>query len=502
MKAGIRQSAAWLHSWGGLVLGWLCFAIFLTGTLAYYRQEISLWMRPELAQTNLFDPTALDHIADDLARTAPDAQMWQFNLPDDRHRTIRVFYTDAEGTYHSSLRDPGTGQILYPRDTEGGDFFYRFHFELMFAPTPGRIVSGICAMFMLVAIISGIITHRRFFRDFFTFRPASNPQRSWLDGHNILGVVGLPFHILIIYSGLATLMFLYMPWGALVAYGGDRAPFFTEAYDGAPPNEPAGEQAEMVLLSDNLLRFQNSMADFTPGRLVINHPGDANATIQVFASETDGLSVRPGSILIDGVNGTELSRRFETSTVRESWNVIYGLHLGRFADPVFRFVLFVMGLGGTAMVGTGLILWSVKRQRNGAFGRGGRIVHVLNVATLAGLPLAVAVFFTANRLLPTDIAGRAGYEVTGFYLAVGAALAYAMFCPARRIWRDLFALIAGLFLMLPVFGGILGFQGGISDLSDADTVFLWMDISMLIAAGASGALAWRLHVKGNRASYR
>jgi hypothetical protein len=63
-------------------------------------------------------------------------------------------------------------------------------------------------------------------------------------------------------------------------------------------------------------------------------------------------------------------------------------------------------------------------------------------------------------------------------------------------------LIAGLFLMLPLFGGILDFQGGNSDLSDVDTVFLWMDISMLIAAGAFGALAWRLHVQRIGTIYR
>ena len=48
MKEGLRQSMSWLHTWSGLLVGWLLFAIFLTGTTAYYRDEISLWMRPEL----------------------------------------------------------------------------------------------------------------------------------------------------------------------------------------------------------------------------------------------------------------------------------------------------------------------------------------------------------------------------------------------------------------------------------------------------------------------
>ena len=43
-----RQSMAWLHAWSGLVVGWVLFAVFVTGTASYYRAEISQWMRPEL----------------------------------------------------------------------------------------------------------------------------------------------------------------------------------------------------------------------------------------------------------------------------------------------------------------------------------------------------------------------------------------------------------------------------------------------------------------------
>ena len=37
----VRRSMAWLHTWSGLVVGWVLFAIFVTGTASYYRTEIS-----------------------------------------------------------------------------------------------------------------------------------------------------------------------------------------------------------------------------------------------------------------------------------------------------------------------------------------------------------------------------------------------------------------------------------------------------------------------------
>ena len=81
-----------------------------------------------------------------------------------------------------------------------------------------RYLVGFCAMFMLVAIITGVITHKKIFADFFTFRWGKG-QRSWLDAHAALSVLGLPFHFMITYSGLVMLVLLYMPWGADSAFG-------------------------------------------------------------------------------------------------------------------------------------------------------------------------------------------------------------------------------------------------------------------------------------------
>ena len=42
----LPQSLSWLHTWDGLVFGWILFSIFLTGTLAAFDKEIDGWMRP------------------------------------------------------------------------------------------------------------------------------------------------------------------------------------------------------------------------------------------------------------------------------------------------------------------------------------------------------------------------------------------------------------------------------------------------------------------------
>lgn len=44
MSQGIRQSLSGLHTWVGLVFGWVLMAVFVGGTLSVFAAPISLWM--------------------------------------------------------------------------------------------------------------------------------------------------------------------------------------------------------------------------------------------------------------------------------------------------------------------------------------------------------------------------------------------------------------------------------------------------------------------------
>ncbi|MEP5051166.1 MAG: PepSY-associated TM helix domain-containing protein, partial [Alloalcanivorax venustensis] len=245
MKAGLRQSMAWLHTWSGLLLGWLLLAMFVTGTSAYFREEISLWMAPELHHSQPSpDTPALAWAA--LNAKAPDAKSWDIQLPEARSPVVQLRWQpdapQAEGggrrRGEQAVMDAGTGELLAPRASRGGDFLYRFHFELYGVPRIwARWLICVATMFMLVAIVSGVITHKKIFKDFFTFRPGKG-QRSWLDSHNATAVLALPFHFMITYSGLLIFMVMLMPWGMNAAYEDGWRGFFQDVF---PREEAAAE---------------------------------------------------------------------------------------------------------------------------------------------------------------------------------------------------------------------------------------------------------------------
>ncbi len=69
---GLRQSMGWGHTWSGLVLGWLLYAIFLTGTLSFFLDEINQWMWPELHRS-VPGPATARLAVESIEKLAPDA---------------------------------------------------------------------------------------------------------------------------------------------------------------------------------------------------------------------------------------------------------------------------------------------------------------------------------------------------------------------------------------------------------------------------------------------
>src|SRR5690606_7889744 len=225
-QEGPRQSMSWLHTWASLILCWLLYAIFLTGTLSFFQNEISIWMKPEFHQS-VPQKTQIEQTRVALAylqQHHPDAGSWAIQLPNSRQNTtilnIRGAGEDPRARRGGTRLtiDSATGEVLQARETRGGSFLYRFHFELYGLPRIwARWIVGIATLLMLVAILSGVITHKKIFKDFFTFRPGKG-QRSWLDAHNATAVFALPFHIMITFSGLLLLLFTLMPWGVNQIY--------------------------------------------------------------------------------------------------------------------------------------------------------------------------------------------------------------------------------------------------------------------------------------------
>ncbi|MGS0726352.1 PepSY-associated TM helix domain-containing protein, partial [Shewanella sp. 0m-11] len=262
MKDSFFRSMTWLHTWVGLLVCWVLLLVFFAGTLSYYRYEITLWSKPELHK-NVIQQYDSNLVANELTRAqnyltehAKNARDWRVNFPTDRKPYMSYAWQTQpeEGQRRGKFIEhivpiEGDNLITDIRESKGGHFFYRLHFDLHYMPAKiARWIVGFCTMFMLIALISGIVIHKRIFKDFFSFR-RNKSSRSWLDAHNVSSVLALPFHLMITYTGLVTLMVMYMPWGMMTAYDGDAKSFSKELRPSRVQTQPLGIAAQTVSIS-------------------------------------------------------------------------------------------------------------------------------------------------------------------------------------------------------------------------------------------------------------
>lgn len=505
---GLRQAMSWLHTWSGLLLGWLLFAIFLLGTLSYVRDEISVWMKPEVHGSQPDGQTAARAVAA-LATMAPDALSWTIALPTARDPAAHVSWRDpgaaaGKAGLRRAVLDAGTGQAIQVRETRGGDFLYRFHFELYGMPRIwARWLVGAATLFMLVAIVSGVITHKKIFSDFFTFRPGKG-QRSWLDGHNATAVLALPFNFLITFSGLLLLMYQLMPAAVDAAYQGDTRAFFNERRAAPPPPAVAlrgqgmaapSPPALQAMLDDAVRLWPASPV----GTITVDRQGGSANWVEL--RESHGQSLTDRGVARRAVYDVATGQRLQAppaprpSAASAVYNVFTSLHLGRFADPGVRLLLLVSGLVGSFMVASGMVLWVVKRlperRKTGITPRGHRAVEILNVAGLGGLCLAVAGYFWLNRLLPAGMAARADWEIGGFFVLWAASLAHACLRTHRRAWVEVLGASGLALALLPLLNAMTGGAG----LAESMGRGLWSVAGFDLAALAVGALLAFIAVK-------
>jgi hypothetical protein len=65
---------------------------------------------------------------------------------------------------------------------------------------------------------------------------------------------------------------------------------------------------------------------------------------------------------------------------------------------------------------------------------GFRLVEILNIATIAGLPIGIAAYFWANRLLPFAMLDRAEWEIHVLFFTWAWLTGYAVLRPPKRAW--------------------------------------------------------------------
>ncbi|MEM7781358.1 MAG: PepSY-associated TM helix domain-containing protein [Pseudomonadota bacterium] len=558
-ERGFRQVMSVVHTWSTLIPIWVLYFVFITGTIGYFHVEVSNWMKPEIEHVAepVDEAVMFEHATKYLSENAAGATTWSISLPSERRETSFIFWSRAltpeeEGTLtpeeQEELREANSGNVVLDpvtgatygdevRATGGGDLLYRMHYVLHYMPRAiGEYIVIICTILMFAGLVTGIIIHKKIFKDFFTFRPAKG-QRSWLDVHNISSVMTLPFQLMITFSGMLFYVATIMPlvfYGPTATLGFDVEDILTsesiadinpknqelvgilaeEVFGITPTPEAAGVPASMVPLSEITSDFRSRYPDATIDRLILQNPTDANATATMRFVPGIGSSAI-GLANYSATTGERLgdpAAESEGSVAGNIRTTILALHEGRFSPIVLRWLYFLSGLAGAVMIASGAVLWAKKRRqahetelkriakrRAGSgdadtapkIGKGVIFVEHMNVMTIIGLPIGVAAYFLANRLIPVGLEERGSLEADAMFIAWALTLVIAILRPRSRIWTELMWLACATYAAIPFVNAITTDRHlGIS-LPAGDWMMAGFDLTMFGIAFLFGLAAYR-----------
>ena len=544
MFSSFRLSMTWLHTWFGLVLGFVLMICFFFGALSVFDREIDRWAIPETRFEPQPMPSFDTMLLPILQQVEPDEKDYAANMPvfhdaSQGPMTPRLALPVEEYWAYTTHRDPvlmmGAGfgvpqpkdpaahnhihgdVTIDPRTGEpissdalkiGSNWFYPMHYSLNWRwKNLGYWLVGLASLSMLVALVSGVIIHRKLFREFFTFRAHKQPQRSTLDLHNMSGVVALPFHFFFAFTGLVIFAsWLYFPVSSTLLKPLHMQHEAAEAAATGLPHKPAGVSAPLAsvdaMVSEAKRRWAMRDMAGEVGYLTVTHVGDLNGYVSVYRAGSDRVALVGEGIHFRASTGEVLHEDPPRSAVSEINEFLTGLHLQHFEHWLLRWLYVVGGLLGCVCIATGFIFFVGKRKRQlaEAGAQGARVVDALAVATVTGIVIAAVAMLVANRLLPPELAGKGDWEKAAFWGAWLIAFAHAAWrsAPVARArlnpaWREQCWALVGLAIAAVLLNWV---STGDHLIKTVFTDTYWpvagLDLSLLATAGLAVVAARQL----------
>ncbi|MEM6651596.1 MAG: PepSY-associated TM helix domain-containing protein [Pseudomonadota bacterium] len=492
-----------LHSWAGITLGLIVYIVCFSGSFALFDNEIKTWEDPALRVA--VEETPID-MNDTFATWVQDqtggaeAEFMRFDFPTTYapYYYATVHWHDETDTHLDAEQrwDANTGETIAIRGGGLSEWLLDFHRDFMWPDmlggrTVGRSLVGIVGIVLMLAILTGIIAHTKIREEAYAMRLKRSQRLKWQDSHKVVGLWGLPFYIMIAFTGAYLgIIVIVSQLIAGIAYKGD-VEALVEAVLG-PPSKPAGEQVQMISL-DELREMQHPESGKDPYMIIMRNYGDAAAEFDVFYPAASRLTFSD-VIWIDGATGEPSAPnpfREETAAMRVS-NAVTPLHYGTFGGIWLKFLYFALGMSLAVVTALGSMMW-IERRKHGNDGDKSltfynRLGH-FNTGIVMGLPVATMAIFYLDKLYVGAESARIIATGWTFFAVWALGLLYA--CVRRddyRTTRELLIVTGGLAIGIPVLNGLVTGQWFPAYIGAGHSVAAWVDVAMLVG-GAMTVLA-------------
>lgn len=393
------------HSWLGLLVSVIMFLVCFSGTVAVFNQEIQRWEQPFVYESLDYQASTIQTAYETLLTEHPD------QLSD--HIIIRLPTTDLPRTSittdHQSWfinEDGSLGAIKSQRFT---DFIATLHEALHLPETYGVLLVSLMGALLTALIISGVMAHRRIFKDAFSFRGKSNPQARETDLHNRLSVWGLPFHLMIALTGAYFGLASYLTgFYSDALYDSEPMALFADLYGGIPE---VNDQPAVLDIPRAMLQLKEISPGTQPIFITVEEVGTESQFMLIGSQHMNKLIYSEQYRFDASGNYIDKVGYADGEPGQGAVFSVYRLHFGHFGSEFVKVLYGLLGLALTVVSVSGINMWLKKRGKRDA-------INNLWLGLVWGSPVALALAGIAQIGLQLS-------AIPVFWLSVAATMAYA-----------------------------------------------------------------------------
>jgi uncharacterized iron-regulated membrane protein len=341
---------------------------------------------------------------------------------------------------------------------------------------PNRWFMGIVASLYAIALVSGVIVLLpSLVKDFFALRVGRNLKRMWLDAHNVVGIVSLPFHIVMALSSVVFAFHdgIYDLQDKLM-YEGKLESVFQRSGGGAPAGE-VRNPADMLTPAELLAQARALAPGFEPYGLQYQQVASPRAIVRVWGKDDSAVSprARGGFVALDPYSGKVLNRDYLPGgqDAPNLWvSSFFALHMASFGGAAVQWLYFLLGLAGAWLFYSGNLLWIETRRKRANRQTGEipvqrldtRLMASATVGVCLGCVCGISLMMVASKGLSGHVGDLNAWLRALYYMAFFASLAWAFLRGGAAAGVHLLWVAAALTLAIPaasLVGGLFPASG-------------------------------------------
>ncbi|MCB6184578.1 PepSY domain-containing protein [Leeia sp. TBRC 13508] len=498
-----------VHTWTGIIAGLALFIAFYAGAFAVFKAPINQWVSPEVeAPATPFARS--DRLIKETLEKYPEVKKgFTLQVDDSVSNPSRLNWEireEGEEQEHQPATMMGAGfdrqgnlQVAEQHPSELANFIDTLHrvVGLPIDSDANRWIMGVIAVLYTLAMISGLIVLLpSLVKDFFALRVGKNIKRMWLDAHNIVGIISLPFHLVM---ALTAVVFAFHDGIYSVQNSVWHKGEFAAAGRTAPPAKLkiATNNTTLLPVGTLLQQAKNYAPNLVITSLQYQHLEGPKATVRVWGNDDSAVMprARGGFLVIHPYTGKLLNKEFlpgQQNTANAVISSFFALHMASFGGVSVAWMYFILAMMGAWLFYSGNLLWleSRRKKTNKQTGevptqrKDVRWMAALTVGVCSGCVIGISLAMAVTKVVSIFHIDTTIY-LPVYYVAFFFAIGWAFFKGAANSLVPLLWMCVLSTLCIPLSSCINAFvfqsyTGEISiDLTAilGSSLFIWLTVS-------------------------